>query len=178
MPASGSALASLAHFLSRRLQECTRDRVVGCIETGTNTLSPNQQQRVQELCEQLVRTFVVGIVARQDELVAEILIISLPQDAQGRTVCVKSSHRAPSRTLCPVVKCGKIATEAPSRPAAWERLDFLCPLTSKNAFGFEISGPEITGLDLRAFYQRKRSAPYRPHGEAYPRFQSRSPFSK
>jgi hypothetical protein len=102
----------------------------------------------------------------------------LPQDAQGRTVCVKSSHRAPSRTLCPVVKCGKIATEAPSRPAAWERLDFLCPLTSKKSFGFEILGSKITGFYSRTTYLRKRRAPYRPYAKTCPRFQTRTRFSK
>jgi hypothetical protein len=45
------------------------------------------------------------------------------------------------------------------------RMDFLSPLTSKNAFGFEISASEISGSYLLVFYLRKRRVPYRTYGK-------------
>ena len=59
-----------------------------------------------------------------------------------------------------------------------EGLYFFVPLTSKNAFGFEISGSENTGPYSRAPYLRGRGVPYRPYEKTCPRFQTRSPFSK
>ncbi len=58
------------------------------------------------------------------------------------------------------------------------RMDFLSPLTSKNAFGFEISASEISGSNLLVFYLRKRRVPYRTYGKTRPKFQTRRPISK
>ena len=59
-----------------------------------------------------------------------------------------------------------------------ERLDFLVPLTSKNALGFEISGSENTGPYSRSSYLRKRRVSYRLYGKTCLGFQTRSSFSK
>ena len=58
------------------------------------------------------------------------------------------------------------------------RLDFLCPLTSKNAFGFEIIGSKNPCLYSRAFYLRKQRALYRPYGKTCRIFQTRRLVSK
>jgi len=59
-----------------------------------------------------------------------------------------------------------------------KRLDFLVPLTSKNAFGFGIRGFEIAGPYSRASYLRRRGVPYLPYVKTCPKFQTRRPFSK
>jgi len=59
-----------------------------------------------------------------------------------------------------------------------QRLVFLCPLTSKGAFGFGFLGSKITGPYSRAFYLRILRVLYRPYGKTCLRFQTRRPFSK
>ena len=77
-------------------------------------------------------------------------------------------------------KRGRPGTHADSASARLrgERLDFLVPLTSKIAFGFEILGFEIVGSYSQASYLRRCGVLYRPYGRNCPEFQTQRLFSK